>query len=118
MNKLLKVLFAFVFMFTMAFTNQTPIQAQEEQPVSTTTETASIVPYARVCICGNGTYNLVSTSYGGWVTKSQVKCTHHNWGTDLVQNRSVYKTYRCNSCGRGYDSTSTERRTLCHGYDK
>lgn len=60
-------------MFTVALTNHTLIHAQDEQPVTTITKTASIVPYARVCSCGNGTYYLASTKAGSWATKKK----HH-----------------------------------------
>lgn len=76
-----------------------------------------IVPAARTCACGNGTYQPVSTSYGSWYTASEVKCTHKNYGTDLKQKRSKTVTYKCNSCGRGYHTTSTDSRTICHGYN-
>lgn len=77
----------------------------------------SIVPAARTCSCGNGTYVPVSTVYGSWYTSSEVKCTHKNYGTDLKQKRSKTITYKCNSCGRGYTTTSYETKTVCHGYN-
>lgn len=108
-----KLLLTFILMFTVTFTNHTFIQAQDEQPVTTITETASIVPYARVCSCGNGTYYLSSTKAGSWATKKEAPCIHNNGGRDFIQTRLVTKTYRCNSCGKGYNTTSTETRRIC-----
>ena len=74
--------------------------------------------YARVCNrCGNGTLSIISTSYGVWYNDHEVSCTHHVYGTDMIQKRSVITTYRCDNCNYGYSSTSTQTKTVCHGYD-
>ena len=100
---------------TLAADYEHEVKATEYNPEAA--DEGTITPFARVCICGNGTLSIVSTSYGDWVVKRQVRCTHHTYGTDLIEERTVVKTQKCNSCGRGITSTSTESRTRCEGYE-
>ena len=76
------------------------------------------VPYGRVCSCGNGTYYVVSKVSGSWFTANEVKCNSHAYGTDLIEKRPVTTTYKCNACGRGHSTNTTEQRRICHGYDR
>ena len=53
-----------------------PVSAAE--PVDTT------ISERRVELCGNcGGRMVTSTTWGSWYTVAQIKCTHHNYGTDL-----------------------------------
>lgn len=100
---------------TIGFTSQTHVHAEDEH-VASTTETASIVPYGRVCVCG-GTYYLAGYDPGVWGNDHEEKCIHHNWGNDMIQTRTSTKTYKCNSCGRTYQLRPKETRRVCKGYD-
>lgn len=80
-------------------------------------DSGDIATYARTCQCGNGTLQYYKTSYGEWLASGEVKCPDHPYGTDKVFKRNVYTTYKCNYCGRGYTTTSTQTKKECHGYN-
>ncbi len=123
-NSILRKLSKCALVVGIAFINTVPVSAENhsEHSCDCTVHEAEVLQdistYARVCNkCGNGTLSIVSTSYGAWYNDHEVKCTHHVYGTDMIQKRSVTTTYRCDYCNYGYSSTSTQTRTVCHGYD-
>lgn len=114
MKKIIGVFFSFILMLSLSFMHQTMVDAQGIKRIP---ENASIVTYGRICSCG-GTHYLYATSYGEPEIIRQEKCTSRNWGTDLIKERTITKTYRCSSCGNEYELQSTETIRDCHGYDK
>lgn len=77
---------------------------------------ADIQPRLPVCgNCGNG-YLVPTKTYGNWYYVTEYRCKHgFGHGNDRVYNRSVTTTQKCNSCGAGSSSTSTESKIVCYG---
>lgn len=112
MKKTITVLFALVFMLSLSLFSHTTVDA--EAPYRTP-DNSSLISYGKLCDCG-GTHYLLSTSYGEPEIIRQEKCTSQNWGTDLIKEREVTKTYRCSSCSHTYEDTTKETFRECHGY--
>jgi hypothetical protein len=113
MKKILKCFTSLAVLFGLCSFGFVHVHAEDNSEIQTA---STIIPFARVCTCG-GSYYLASTSYSAWYTSSEVKCNSHTYGTDLIQKRTVTKTYKCNSCGKGYSNVSHEQKRVCHGYD-
>lgn len=78
-------------------------------------ETDEIIPYGIICRnCGGGIH-LEDTTYNDWILTSKVQCDHYSSGEDWIYTRTVVKRYICDTCGMGFDGTSTERKIICHG---
>lgn len=78
---------------------------------------AEIQPRLPACPnCGRGLL-VPSKSYGAWYVADQPRCTHLPYGTDQIQKRNVTTTNKCNVCGAGSSTNSTETRTVCKGYN-
>ena len=59
-------------------------------PVSAAEPVDTAISERRVELCGNcGGRMVTSTTWGSWYTVAQIKCTHHNYGTDLRQRETV-----------------------------
>ena len=117
--KFFSILAIFVSLICM---NSIHILAEEPcescHPIVEQDSSSIVIARARVCICGNGTYNVVSKQYGNhWENYQEVDCIHKVYGTDMIQRRPVLTTYVCDYCGRGYDTTTYETRRICHGYN-
>ncbi len=88
-----------------------PVSAAE--PVDTT------ISERRVELCGScgGRMTTSAPVWASWYTIAQIKCTHHNYGTDLRQQRDGLVTTKCQGCGRGYTTSKSQTRIVCNGYD-
>lgn len=83
--------------------------------IPATAHTEDVQPYATMCNCG-GTF-ITSTVWGSWYNSHEEKCTHCNYGTDMIQKRSGTQTMTCNSCGQGSSKQVSQERRVCHGYN-
>ena len=122
MKKIISVFLLFTFMLTL-YTGTLDVSAQEAKAttyfVEKTINGGDIVsPQSALCPACKKGIMLVSYTWGGWVNKKEVKCKHHNYGTDIQQTRKGTKTTTCNSCNRGTSTTVYDSRTVCHGYDQ
>lgn len=100
------------------FCGADPVSAGDIQttrkPLSTNQET---VP-DRICPdCKKGVMHADPVAWGGWV-KSEEKCIHYNYNTDIVWTRQGVQTVRCTSCNRGYATVVFEKSVECHGVDQ
>lgn len=87
-----------------------PVHAQETA--------GNIQPRAATCgDCNQGV--MVITDYGNWgpwVNYGDQDCVHgYAYGYDMIKTRTRTITYQCTNCGRGFDSTQTERQVICRG---
>ena len=81
-------------------------------------DSGNIATYGMVCSCGKGTYQYSyrdNPPYGE--THYDIKCTHHKYGTDFVETRTVTTTYKCNYCGQVRKDKQTQKKVTCKGYD-
>ena len=118
MKKILSVL----FVFAMLLTGTASIFSEENAP-STEFKVykeldVEITPYARTCICGGVfSYNrtIEQTTSGTY----EVNCTHHEFGTDIVQDYKSYQIYRCGNWGLEIQMNQRTYRKLvkCGGYE-
>lgn len=87
-------------------------------PVSAAEPADTAISERRVELCGNcGGRMVTSTTWESWYTVAQIKGTHHNYGTDLRQQRDGTATTKCQGCGQGYTTSKSQTRIVCHGYD-
>ena len=115
-NKLIKLIGT---MMVAGMVISTPLSASASMNgFESVTETYEIQPRAAVCVRCGGRIST-STSWGTWLSKRNVKCTHgYAWGTDLIEERTGVRTRRCLSCGDGRSYNVTQTKTECHGYNK
>lgn len=86
--------------------------------VGTNVKAADIQP--RLPLCGNcGEGQLVpSKTYGKWYAVKEYRCKHgKGHGNDIVYNRKVTTTQKCNVCKVGTSSSSTQSKITCKGYN-
>ena len=88
-------------------------------PVSAAEPADTAISERRVELCGNcgGRMTTSAPVWANWYTIAQIKCTHHNYGTDLRQQRDGLVTTKCQGCGRGYTTSKSQTRIVCNGYD-
>ena len=80
---------------------------------------SSVGTYAALCgDCNNGQIVLRDTTNTPWINDHYEKCTHgYQNVNDLIQQRTVIRSYECTNknCGNGYTNTSIETRRV-HPY--
>lgn len=88
-------------------------------PVSAAELVDTAISERRVELCGScgGRMTTSAPVWASWYTIAQIKCTHHNYGTDLRQQRDGLVTTKCQGCGRGYTTSKSQTRIVCNGYD-
>lgn len=88
-------------------------------PVSAAEPADTTISEQRVELCGNcGGRMVTTTTWNPWYnTGVQTKCTHHNYGTDMHQERHGTSSTICQSCKQGTSVSKTQTRLVCHGYD-
>lgn len=79
--------------------------------------TMATPPITTTCPRCGGTMRVTTEWSSIWVTSDEVKCTHHTYGTDIIQTQSGIQTISCISCGTGSSGLTSRTRTVCHGYD-
>ncbi len=102
-EKLVTLVLACFLLTTSALT----ISAQDD-PIE-------ITPRAMACVCGSKMDDI--TKYGQWKGAGQRRCIHHEYGLDILKERTVTRKYVCPKCGEErLISESTQTRWFCEGY--
>lgn len=76
-----------------------------------------VTPRAALCSCGSY-FRPAGTHYTSWTrTGGKRWCKDgYPWGDDLEESRKKIQEYRCENCGIGYDSQTTEYGWICYGH--
>ena len=81
------------------------------------TSTEVVQPRAALCSCG-GVFRPSGTEYSAWrYTGDTRRGTHQVYGLNHEQKRTVTQYQTCERCSASYDTTKTEYRCECRGYD-
>ena len=72
---------------------------------------------ARKCECGKIMHVQETDGPADVAEAKEMKCTHREFGTDLVYETETERTYRCDFCKQSYTEKTDGTRIECHGYD-
>ena len=115
-NKLIKLIGT---MMVAGMVISTPLSASASMNgFESVTETYEIQPRAAVCVRCGGRIST-STSWGTWLTKRNVKCTHgYAWGMDVDICRVKKDNIYCTHCGKTDKEEIVQNKFECHGYNR
>lgn len=107
LNKIEKVIMCWILSLGMTCMSSLTIMAQGRVKDDISVSTNDNIGY----------YFVIDSSYGKWMNSEEVKCEHKNFGTDMIQKRIAYRTYKYSLSGRAFETTIYQTQTICHGYD-
>lgn len=82
------------------------------------TSDAGIAPHYELCPdCGGSIQNMGITWNNRWSPTIEIKCTHYNYGNDVIFEDYGDQEWKCSSCKRTTNIAVRRTKTECYGHN-